>query len=374
MKKSIFLVSATILFALLLAACGEGATTDGTTTPGAFGDDQGLGTPSGTTDLGDTADPTDELGAATTPTKPVGPETTPAKTAEATRPAGTPVVGATAAMTGTVGTEVTRLDAGRLNDLLDFEVHSPDHDVIGDINDIILDLDTGEASYIIVGVGGFLGIGEKDVAIPCSLFEFPAATSTSGTGSTGDADTAVTNDNFLILNVDEAALENAPDFDAEALPELGEPADDYDMEWNEYWSQYGSTQGSASGQSDDSMNQPLSGKLQGVLLARDVIGYNINTSTGDTIGEVTDVIIDTTNCQVLYVVISYDGADGDVLVPVPPAAFQLDVEGNAFVVADADTTLADAPFYTDVDFPFTLDADWDDDIRSYWETHISPNP
>jgi len=38
---------------------------------------------------------------------------------------------------------------------------------IGDVNDVILD-SKGNVTSVIVGVGGFLGIGEKDVALPFS--------------------------------------------------------------------------------------------------------------------------------------------------------------------------------------------------------------
>jgi len=36
---------------------------------------------------------------------------------------------------------------------------------IGDVNDVLLDKD-GQVSAVILGVGGFLGIGEKAVAVP----------------------------------------------------------------------------------------------------------------------------------------------------------------------------------------------------------------
>ncbi|WP_410218999.1 PRC-barrel domain-containing protein [Paracoccus sp. (in: a-proteobacteria)] len=39
---------------------------------------------------------------------------------------------------------------------------------IGSINDLIVDGDTGEMKAAIVGVGGFLGIGEKSIALPWS--------------------------------------------------------------------------------------------------------------------------------------------------------------------------------------------------------------
>jgi sporulation protein YlmC with PRC-barrel domain len=36
---------------------------------------------------------------------------------------------------------------------------------IGDVNDVLLDR-SGQVSAVILGVGGFLGMGEKDVAVP----------------------------------------------------------------------------------------------------------------------------------------------------------------------------------------------------------------
>lgn len=45
-------------------------------------------------------------------------------------------------------------------------VTSPTGDDIGSINDVIVDGDTGEMKAVIIGVGGFLGIGEKQIALP----------------------------------------------------------------------------------------------------------------------------------------------------------------------------------------------------------------
>src|SRR6185295_791787 len=41
----------------------------------------------------------------------------------------------------------------------------PQSDNIGDVNDLIVD-EKGEVTHAIIGVGGFLGIGEKNVAVP----------------------------------------------------------------------------------------------------------------------------------------------------------------------------------------------------------------
>ncbi|WP_340137925.1 PRC-barrel domain-containing protein [Brucella melitensis] len=48
---------------------------------------------------------------------------------------------------------------------------SDDADNIGTVNDIILGAD-GTPQAIVIGVGGFLGVGEKDVAIGCNHFSW----------------------------------------------------------------------------------------------------------------------------------------------------------------------------------------------------------
>jgi sporulation protein YlmC with PRC-barrel domain len=44
-------------------------------------------------------------------------------------------------------------------------VYDPQDNEIGDINDIVLDGE-GKVAAVIIGVGGFLGAGEKNVAVP----------------------------------------------------------------------------------------------------------------------------------------------------------------------------------------------------------------
>lgn len=53
------------------------------------------------------------------------------------------------------------------NDFIGASVYTGQDESIGDINDLILEQD-GRVVAAIIGVGGFLGIGEKDVALPMS--------------------------------------------------------------------------------------------------------------------------------------------------------------------------------------------------------------
>lgn len=52
----------------------------------------------------------------------------------------------------------------RASDLIGAQVKGNDDDEVGEVSELIID-ESGQVVAIVVGVGGFLGMGEKDVAI-----------------------------------------------------------------------------------------------------------------------------------------------------------------------------------------------------------------
>lgn len=56
-------------------------------------------------------------------------------------------------------------------DILNKSVRNNTNEVVGDINDIRLDK-SGKIASVIIGVGGFLGLGEKNVALPFEQLSF----------------------------------------------------------------------------------------------------------------------------------------------------------------------------------------------------------
>ena len=77
-------------------------------------------------------------------------------------------------------------DLMRGSTLMGVDVYGTDNQKIGDIDEVLIDRQ-GKIHGVVVGVGGFLGIGEKDVAIPfdqvqwMSNREVQASTGTAGT-------------------------------------------------------------------------------------------------------------------------------------------------------------------------------------------------
>jgi sporulation protein YlmC with PRC-barrel domain len=89
------------------------------------------------------------------------------------------------------------------------DVLGPDNAHIGNVNDMLFDKQ-GKIHGLIVGVGGFLGIGEKNVAIDMSAFQPvpPDTGSSSGGGTRSDDPTMVK----LKVSWTKDQLKNAPDF------------------------------------------------------------------------------------------------------------------------------------------------------------------
>ena len=59
----------------------------------------------------------------------------------------------------------------RASKLAGVNIYGPEHKKVGDISDVLTGKD-GKIAYVVIGVGGFLGIGQKDVAIPFDKVTF----------------------------------------------------------------------------------------------------------------------------------------------------------------------------------------------------------
>lgn len=72
---------------------------------------------------------------------------------------------------------------------------------IGEINDVILTRD-GKVDAVLVDIGGFLGMGERQVALGMESVRFVSDSATAED----------LNDYFLVINADRTLLEGAPDY------------------------------------------------------------------------------------------------------------------------------------------------------------------
>jgi sporulation protein YlmC with PRC-barrel domain len=77
-------------------------------------------------------------------------------------------------------------------------------DDLGRIEEIMLDIESGNIAYAVLSFGGFLSLGDKLFAVPWSAFELNAE------------------NHEFILNVEKATLESAPGFDKDNWPDFAD--------------------------------------------------------------------------------------------------------------------------------------------------------
>jgi hypothetical protein len=79
-------------------------------------------------------------------------------------------------------------------------VYDPQDNKIGDVDDLIINKD-GSIAKAVIGVGGFLGVGQKDVALPFTDLKVKTKDEKS----------------WLVLNTTKDQLKAAPSFDKNSL-------------------------------------------------------------------------------------------------------------------------------------------------------------
>jgi len=67
----------------------------------------------------------------------------------------------------------------RSSKLIGASIYGPDNNSIGDVNDVLVG-DNGRIRAVVVGVGGFLGVGEKNVALPFTALNIQRDRSSGG--------------------------------------------------------------------------------------------------------------------------------------------------------------------------------------------------
>jgi sporulation protein YlmC with PRC-barrel domain len=72
---------------------------------------------------------------------------------------------------GASDSQSIRPDQMRASKIVGAKVYDRDNQSMGSVKDIVLDKD-GKVANVVVGVGGFLGVGDKDVAVPLSAIKF----------------------------------------------------------------------------------------------------------------------------------------------------------------------------------------------------------
>ena len=92
----------------------------------------------------------------------------------------------TATTTDAAGTKMMLKGKWRASKLMGLDVYNEANEKLGDVNELILDKD-GKINAVVIGVGGFLGMGEHDIAVTMDKLKFmetPVRTSSTAPAGT----------------------------------------------------------------------------------------------------------------------------------------------------------------------------------------------
>jgi sporulation protein YlmC with PRC-barrel domain len=183
------------------------------------------------------------------------------------------------------------------SDLIGMKVVSQQSEHLGKIEDVVVH-PGGRASYAVLSIGGWLGMGEKLFAMPMTVLR------------TVEADTTKPDSKrSLILPLQKDQLEKAPGFDKSSWPNFANP--DWTKDVDAFYV------GKANPNTKTTLDPTLRSSVA-TWRVSDLKGAGVRTPTGETLGDLKDLAIDT-NGRVRYVAISVGGflGMGDTLVAVP---------------------------------------------------------
>ncbi len=313
---------------------------------------------------------------------------------------GTPTPSATSDMTSTSDMTDT-VDAAAVGDtpsrgvirsseLLGYNIENAEGEDLGSVNDAIISLEQGCINYLVLSFGGILGLGDNQYLIPWRAVTIDPV------------------EERLLLNIDPSALDAAPTFDVDNLPDM--TSAEWDSELTGYWNAIdvvapdtaadSSTAdqhicdevmpvdiGGGIGTSDaitetadtesadvaatpEPSEEELTVQTPLVIRLSDLLDYTVNNPEGEELGGIEDIMIDWRQDRMVYAILSFGGfmGLGEKWFVMPLSSVAVDpVEQRLIFDADPEV-LQDAPGFDADDLPDTADPDWDLGIRDYWDS------
>jgi sporulation protein YlmC with PRC-barrel domain len=232
----------------------------------------------------------------------------------------------------------------RASQVTGMDVRNPANERLGDIQDVVIEQETGAISYAVLSFGGFLGIGDKLFAVPFAALK------------------PTTDRKAFTLDIPKDRLTKAPGFDKNTWPELN------DHQWGlaihtyygvkPYWETFGGAVASDGGIS-----------LRGVLLrSSKVIGMGVRNPEKENLGDIKDIVLDQPAGVVAYAVISFGGfiGMGDKYFAVPWSALKLADDNKAFALNIPMDRLKKAPGFDKNTWPDLNNRQWGIDLHTYY--------
>jgi sporulation protein YlmC with PRC-barrel domain len=225
----------------------------------------------------------------------------------------------------------------RADKLIGEEVLTSDHLHTGKIENFVVDQDSGQILYAVIGIGGVLGVGETRVAVPPTLF----VDAKKGT---------------VQINVDKHKLTRAPQ-----LPGTSEKAPTADNLRNVY-GYFGKP---ATWQGPSSSAAVTFNSARNVT---ELTGMTVQNSAHEDLGKVETIVLNVPAGREVYVVLSPStGMNlGNNYYALPPKAVKFGTDQKTLVADVTRAKLANAPHFTKDDWSELSNTAWAQKVYQYY--------
>jgi len=222
------------------------------------------------------------------------------------------------------------------------EVQTTQNQKVGELKDMVVDLESGRVLYGVISAGGFLGVGDELTAVS------PGAL-------TGVGDR-------LTIDADKAKLTGAPRFTKDHEAKLSD-----EQFIKQVYQHFGES-------------VAWEGSFNNVHRVSDLIGMNVKNPSAQGVGEVKDLGIDLKAHRVAFAVLGAGGVlgAGEKLYPMPPNAFTLGSDKKSLVTNIDKEKLANAPAFNNDNWQTMANAGFLGRVyqhygkQPYWDAQLTP--
>jgi len=247
-------------------------------------------------------------------------------------------------------TKVSVSHVFRTGDIVGLAVQNKQGEKLGKIDDLVIDLKSGDIRYAAIAYGGVAGVGAKLFAVPMQKLTFVMGEPNNRSSR------------HFEFDVPKDELEKSTGFD------------------NSHWPNVADSKWGAVSETKHATTQETNGKggtvaYETVFRASKIKGMDVRNDHDENLGSVDELVIDVPKGHVKYIALSFGSwfTGGNKLFAVPLGEFTLTHANDKtfLVVHHSKEALKEAPGFDKNHWPDTANANWAKEIDAYYERTAS---